>query len=137
MPNAAQVDAAVAAATEIFPEAASVSPKREKAITFFSAASNFESVRCPACGAHLSMDWWNDTMEGDSDGDSGFRLDSHETPCCGKSFTLNELKYDMPQAFGMFGLELMNPNVGVLPGDTVARLESLLGSRVTIVYQHL
>ena len=69
--------------------------------------------------------------------DSGFQLEAFPMPCCKAVFNLDELRYEGPQAFGKFGLELKNPNVGLITPEQLAAMESALETRLRIVYMHL
>ena len=86
--------------------------------------------------AQIELDWWQKAMDADFNGD-GFRLRPHVVPCCNQSYNLDQLNYDWPQAFGRFGLEFMNPNVGILPAEAVSALETALGTSLRVIYAHL
>jgi hypothetical protein len=131
-----EVDEAVRLARAAWPAADSVSAHRETAVQFFDCGGNFEAAYCPHCGREFPISLWQDLMSADY-GEDGFILTAHEMPCCGTSATLNDLRYDWPQAFGTFALEVMNPNVAE-PGPEVLRsLGSALGSPLRVVRQHL
>jgi hypothetical protein len=123
-------------ASWLFPKADQVEPITPNQVIFFDAGGNFEGVFCPACGFDLTPKWWGETIEQDHS-DSGFRLESYKTPCCGGSFTLNELHYEWPQALGSFALSIQNPNIGLLDSETKQVLEAALGTPLRVVYQHL
>jgi hypothetical protein len=135
VPSDAQISNAATLAGRLMPRASVVSPQINSGIRLFDAGSNFESVHCPGCGKKVSIDWWHETLDAD-EGEDGFALAQHRMPCCGSSFTLNQLTYDWPQAFGRFGLEIMNPNIGRLSGDVVAQFEKVLGSTLRVIYAH-
>lgn len=118
------------------PKADSIEPEVSEAIRFHDAGSNLESIFCPRCAAKINIDWWQDRMDDDWD-EEGFRLERYEAPCCGALLTLNELKYDWPQAFGRTSWTVQNADVGEL--DEMARedLEAAAGTPLVVVYQHL
>lgn len=135
VPTADHVKDAEALARSMFPQADAISPQHSDGIRFFDAGSNFESVTCPGCGAQIELDWWQKAMDADSKGD-GFGLRPQVMPCCNWPYTLDRLNYEWPQAFGSFGLELVNPNVGILPAEAVAALETALGTSLRVIYAH-
>jgi len=135
-PADSQISVALAAAERFFPDADSIESLISDTIQFFDAGSNFEAAYCPACDTLLPLDWWQDAMDADY-AESGFRLEPTRTPCCGRSLTLNELRYDWPQAFGRFDLTVQNPNVGDVAADVLEALEAALGTRLRVIHQHL
>ncbi len=109
---------------------------RTKAIRFHDAGSNFESIACPCCAAEVSIDWWQDRMDDDS-AEEGFRLQRYPVPCCNAALTLNELRYESPQAFGRTSWTVRNANIGELEAGHLQELEVAAGAPLTAVYQHL
>lgn len=103
---------------------------------FFDAGANFESVSCPVCEVELDMDWWSEKMSEDYDGE-GFRLGLLETPCCKSKITLNDLRYDFHQAFGVCAVEGMNLNIGALTDQQLAEAERVFGTPLSVVYTHI
>jgi len=101
---------------------------------FRDCGENFESVRCPHCDATLDVEVWHDLMDGDFSEKEGFRLDALSMPCCGATPTLNELRYEWPQAFRRFALIATHLG-GKVPQELLARLESALGCRLRVIYQ--
>jgi hypothetical protein len=136
VPSEKQVSDAVGLASQLFSDADDISPIRSERIRLFDCGSNFEAVYCPACGKELDLEWWGDMMDQDF-ANGGFDLLSLTMPCCGKQFTLNDLRYDWPQAFGLFGLRIRNANVGHLPNETVGQFAALLGGSVRVVYSYV
>jgi hypothetical protein len=126
----------VAVLKRLAPSAASIVPQVSEAIRFHDAGANFESIRCPRCGAEISIDWWQERMDDDSAGD-GFRLDSYAAPCCGHTLTMSQLIYDWPQAFGRTSWTVQNANVGEIDAEAKAQLEVAAGFPLVVVYQHL
>jgi hypothetical protein len=103
---------------------------------FHDAGSNWETTYCPVCRKEIQTDWWQDRMEEDYDGE-GFKLASYATPCCGTLLTLNDLDYDMDQAFGVATVVGQNLNLGHLSSEQIKDAERLMGTPLTIVYCHL
>jgi|SRR5215831_11928164 len=118
------------------PSADSVEPEVSKAIRFHDAGSNFESISCPRCAADISIDWWQDRMDDDSV-DEGFRLERYSVPCCNTPLTLNELRYESPQAFARTSWTVQNANIGVLEERDRRELEAAAGTPLITIYQHL
>lgn len=102
---------------------------------FFDCGENFERVFCPSCRSEIPAEWWKDRM--DEDSDNGFKLDAYATPCCGKKSTLHDLVYEWPQGFGCFALDAMNPNIGLLENDHKREFETILGTKLRVIYQHI
>jgi hypothetical protein len=50
--------------------------------------------------------------------------------------SLNDLVYSWPSGFARYTLEAMNPGLGSLPERVHARLESVLGCRVRVIWAH-
>jgi len=106
-------------------------------LRFFDAGANFTEVRCPSCRTNVSLEDWDDWMNEDSDGEA-FRLSPKRLGCCdGVPVTLNDLKYEFHQAFGLCAVEGMNLDKGALSGADIEILENLLGTRISVVYQHI
>jgi hypothetical protein len=118
------------------PSADSITPEVSEAIRFHDAGANFEHIRCPRCGSEISIDWWQDRMDDDSEGD-GYRLSSYATPCCGEPLTLSDLTYEWPQAFGRTSWTVQNSNLGELNQAAKAELEKAAGFPLIVVRQHL
>lgn len=76
-------------------------------------------------------------MDEDSDGEDGFKLAAYAVPCCRKEYTLHDLAYDWPQAFGRFALDAMNPNIGELDAKFKREFEKILGTKLRVIYQHI
>jgi len=118
------------------PSADRIEPEVSRAIRFHDAGSNFEGIFCPRCAAEISIDWWQERMEDDS-AEEGFRLGRYSVPCCNTPLTLNELRYESPQAFGRTSWTLQNANIGELKERDLRELEAAAGTPLTTVYQHL
>lgn len=110
---------------------------QKKHIQFFDCGSNLETITCPWCSSDIPVDWWGTTMSSDYDKKSGFKLNEYRLPCCSSPASLDKLVYDFHQAFGCFALSAMNPKIGKMPDDALSKIESALGCKVSVVYQHI
>jgi hypothetical protein len=148
VPDAAKRQRARDRFAEIAPDADELEIKVTEKIEFFDCGANFERVLCASCGAGIPGDWWQDRMDEDSgvdgwqdrmdeDSGDGFKLASYATPCCGKKCTLHELVYEWPQGFGRFALDAMNPNIGELEDKYKREFETILGTKLRVIYQHI
>jgi hypothetical protein len=135
VPDAAKQRRARDRFTELAPEADEIEIKVSQKVEFFDCGANFERVLCPWCGSEIPVEWWQDRM--DEDSDDGFKLAPYATPCCGKKCTPHELVYEWPQGFGCFALDAMNPNIGELEDKYKREFESILGTRLRVIYQHI
>ena len=115
-----------------FPDADGVHEQEHDEVTFVDAGSNFEVVGCPTCGKELDSGWWGDAMG--AAGDSGFADLSVTLPCCAAKSSLNDLRYEMPQAFARYVLEVVNPNVDDVPASLLGKLSQRLGSNLRVVW---
>jgi hypothetical protein len=102
-------------------------------VRFVDCGANFETVRCPSCGADVG-EWWSIVME--MGHEQQFRDLRVTTPCCAVRTTLNELVYSWPAGFARYTLEALNPGVGSLPDRVLERLENALGSEVRVIWAH-
>ncbi len=73
----------------------------------------------------------------DEDFDNGFKLAKYHTKCCMSAYTLHKMLYEWPQGFGRFALDAMNPNIGKLDDRPKDELETILGTKLRIIYQHI
>jgi hypothetical protein len=120
----------------IAPTAESVTAEAWPDVRFFDCGQNFKGLSCPRCESEISVEWWQDRMDDDTDGD-GFRLSAYEAPCCEAPVNLNELIYDWPQAFGRFCWTVQNANIGELNEAAKAELEVVAGFALVPIHQHV
>jgi hypothetical protein len=120
---------------EIAPEADEIEVRVSENVVFFDCGENFEHVFCPSCRSEIPAEWWKGRM--DEDSDNGFKLAAYATPCCGKKLTLHDLVYEWPQGFGCFALDAMNPNIGLLENEQKREFETILGTKLRVIYQHI
>jgi hypothetical protein len=118
------------------PNAEDITVETSEEIRFFDCGENFEGIVCPGCAAEINLEWWQARMDDDAK-EGSFRLASYVLPCCGARVTLNDLKYDWPQAFGRFRWEARNPGVGELTSANKADLEAAAGIALVFVRQHI
>lgn len=115
-------------------EAAGVFAEVESEVEFFHPGEFLESIRCPFCGSDL-QEWWGDTM------DVAFRTHFSElgvtVPCCQRSASLNELRYDRDAGFARFSIKAEYPRQPTLDATQLAQLEGLLGCALKQVFCHM
>ncbi|MFN0017497.1 MAG: hypothetical protein ACKVP0_04500 [Pirellulaceae bacterium] len=121
--------------TEIAPQADEIGIEVYDAVTFFNCGANCERILCPICSTEIPVTWWQDRM--DEDFENGFMLACYVIPCCGAQRTLHELVYEWPQGFGRFAINAMNPNIGKLEDRYKQEFETILGTQLRVIYQHL
>ena len=118
-----------------FPGATSVRALQHDSVGFVDAGQLFETVRCPACRAELSMGWWGEAMDAAAAGP--FQERAVITPCCGWLTSLERLDYHWPQGFASFVLEATNPGTADLPEGLLQTLERALGCELRVVWARL
>ena len=136
VPSAQSRERALERFRKLAPDADDIEIKVCDKTQFFECGANFERITCPACGAEIPMDWWQNRMDDDYTED-GFALSPYPVPCCQVLRSLNDLVYEWPQCFGRFALDAMNPNIGKLEPEVIAEFERILGTRVRAIYQHI
>ncbi len=136
VPQPDQQQAGLALFRQIAPDADEITVINQKTIRFFDCGANFECVRCPRCTEEIT-EWWGQCMDSDFSKETGFSLNAYTLPCCGEAESLDRLVYQWPQAFGRFRLSARNPNLGLLPVDSLRQIEAGIGCALVVVYQHL
>jgi hypothetical protein len=68
---------------------------------------------------------------------AGFRLEPLELPCCGARATLDELRYDWPQAFGRFDLSVGNPGVDAVSTDSLEQVSKAIGTSLRVIRRRI
>jgi hypothetical protein len=135
IPAQNQQSKAESAFLEIAPDSDEINSTVSDGIQFHDCGTNFENISCPYCGANLDMDWWKEMM--DQNYENGLKLQQNKLPCCGEHATLNELQYDSTQGFAKYSIEALNPNISELDNDQLFWMESILGCKLRVIYQHL
>lgn len=118
----------------LVPEADEVTVEVSDAIQFYNAGANWGITLCPGCGDEVPTEWWQHAM--DLAYVTGFCNLEAKLPCCNSTFSLNELRYDWPQGFARFALTARNPNVRGIEGDSLQRLETILGCPLRMIWTH-
>jgi hypothetical protein len=133
-PNERAAGDALAALRDLAPGASATEAVRHDDVTFVDQGANFEAVRCPACGAELDVDWWQEAME------AAHRVRFADlavvVPCCGVPASLNELDYDWPAGFARFVLEARDPGRQGPTDEELARVTAALGHPVRVIWAH-
>jgi len=133
-PEAEAAQKAGAVVAELAPEAEDIEAFAMDEIEFFDAGENFESAKCPHCGADLT-EWWPDAM--DRANELAFGDLSATMPCCGRPASLNDLVYEMPQGFAQFAISVTEPGIETLDGEALRRLGETLGHPVRAIWQRI
>ena len=100
---------------------------------FVDAGTNFQSVTCPWCDNAIDLDLWHDWMR--TAAAKEFKQLHVRTRCCDVTTSLNELRYDWPQGFARWCLEVMNPTAPL----SDAQLEDVaeaVGHQIRAIYAH-
>jgi hypothetical protein len=105
-------------------------------IHFIDCGENFENIKCPFCSTNISIETWQSWMGMDFDG-KGFILNWHKMPCCAANLTLHELNYSFPQGFARFQLIAMNPNIGRLSENQLAKFAQILECPIRVIYKRI
>jgi hypothetical protein len=133
VPSAAAREMAAGVLQRALLQADDVSDLVTRTVRFVDCGDNFETVRCPRCGADVG-EWWTLAMEAAHD--QQFADLRATTPCCGTTVSLNDLAYSWPAGFARYTLEVPNPGVGSLPKPIHQRLEQVLGGRLREIWAH-
>jgi hypothetical protein len=133
VPSAQARERAAEYVRTLLPFAEDVTCKVTRDVCFVDCGENFESVRCPRCGADLG-EWWAIAMEaGHEQRFADLRV---TTLCCGLKTSLNELEYAWPSGLARCVIEALEPGVGSLPVPSLQRLRQLLQCDVRVIWAH-
>ncbi len=132
--DASAAEAAGKAIAELTPRAEDIEAFALDEVEFFDAGENFESAKCPHCGADVT-EWWPEAM--DRAHDLSFGDLSVTMPCCGRPASLNDLVYDMPQGFAQFAISVSEPGIEELDGAAARRIGEALGHPVRAIWQRI
>jgi hypothetical protein len=134
IPPKERIEATYKLLSELRPDAQEIEVHSSEVPEFYVAAENLVSVFCPFCEADLGR-WWPEAV--DIWWKRGDRRDlSIQTPCCGRTTSVNDLDYDGPQGFGCVAFELMNPSLDLEP-EQLRQVEAALGVPVRIIWQRI
>ena len=101
---------------------------------FFDCGGNFENVFCPFCAADITARW-SDAMDKWWNSEDRRSL-AVKTPCCGRTTSLNDLDYVLPQGFACTAIKLMNGGPDLEPEER-EQVEAALGLSVRIIWSHI
>jgi hypothetical protein len=99
-------------------------------VQFIDAGQHFDGVTCPACGED-AMVWWGDAMS--ESAETGFTQFTLSAPCCGKTVSLDNLKYASPVGFASFCIELAYESNYPLKESDIIALQSMLGCEIKVI----
>ena len=124
--------------TDLFPNAQEVKLVHDEGVQFRDCGSNLEKINCPKCNAEISIDNWQELVDLDySEVRQEFKLDPIILDCCGYKCSINDLKYDFDQGFSTVEISVMNPRVGNITAGFQTEIESIIGCKVKIIFQHI
>lgn len=105
-------------------------------VQFIDCGSNLSAIKCPLCGSALDPGWWQNIM-GELSVDDGISMEEFTLPCCGRAADISRLLYDFDQGFSRYCLDILNPNINGLSGTQVSEIESIMGRKIKVIYQHI
>ncbi len=145
IPSSNTHDRAVTLLEEMLPDGEMCEAKSFETLQFIDAGENHEAVICPACGARLAlnsfqendpaMDWWFETQ----DAMQNLPIETIQTTmrCCNAVVPLTSVHFDWPAGFAHFELCIWNPNIDRNLNDSeMAKLEAVLGCKLRQVRAH-
>jgi hypothetical protein len=118
----------------VCPEAAEICVEITDQVRFEHCGQNFGKIYCPNCGQEIEQAWWSDRMSDDLAEDHSFTLRPFKMPCCGVERRLHDLKYEWPMGFAKFTVKARDANIGLVPADYLAALESAAGCALRVIY---
>lgn len=136
VPSAQAAQRGVHLLARLAPAGASGEPAHEVHFgktVFVDAGANFESVTCPWCGMAILLEQWQDWMGAAAS--TEFTQLNVRTRCCDVTTSLNELRYDWPQGFARWWLEVMNPTAQ-LSDTQIEVVAEAIGHPVRVVWAH-
>ncbi len=104
-------------------------------LQFIDCGENAEAIRCASCGAEIIVETWHAWMDEDWHGEEGFHLHRHDTPCCGRSITLNDLEYHHPQGFARWFVGARADNASDVTAENKRLLEAIAGLELRVIRQ--
>ena len=135
LPTAVQEAEATAVLRRLVPASESIISKTYDSTILIDSGANAHSVFCPACGREIDWGWWQTQMDVASRTD--FTNLSLTTACCGFATTLNDLRYDWPQGFSRWVVEVTSPGRMTLTDDEIARVGEVLGHEIREIWSHI
>lgn len=116
-----------------FPKATQVTITTTEQVHFIDAGSNWGRIFCPACGSELDTQIWQQAM--DAAYETEFMNLLMILPCCGATYSLNDLRYEWPVGFARFVIAIHNPNTD-LDSDKMHLVEQILGCALRKIWAH-
>lgn len=104
-------------------------------LQFIDCGKAFENIACSSCGATITVEQWHKWMDEDWQGEDGFHLHWHHTPCCQHEINLNTLIYTPPQGFARWFVSARNLGRGPLTAEEVTALEKVAGLPLRAIAQ--
>ncbi|WP_440300202.1 hypothetical protein [Huintestinicola butyrica] len=101
---------------------------------FIDCGSNLEYIKCPCCNADISFEWWGEQVDKAIEND--FESLDVTMPCCGKSSSLNDLKYHFPCGFACAEFVVENPE-SELGNENIIELEKILDTKLRVIHCHM
>ena len=81
-------------------------------VEFFDCGSALNHISCPRGGAAVPLDWWQQKMDEHYKSDHFFVLEE-DMPCCSKTVSLNDLRYEAPCGFASLCFTVRDPEEAV------------------------
>ena len=81
-------------------------------VEFFDCGSALNHISCPRCGAAVPLDWWQQKRDEHYKSDHFFVLEE-DMPCCSKTVSLNDLRYEAPCGFASLCFTVRDPEEAV------------------------
>ena len=126
--NAARAEAAVTALSRLV-EADEITFEQHDKPEFVDCGSGLSEIRCPRCGAVVPMDFWKEKMD-EMSGEDHFFILEQELPCCGKTVSFNDLRYDKTCGFSELVFTIRNPR-----GEVGAEVIDALSERFGLLFR--
>lgn len=118
---------------KLFPRADEITIQRFEELEFIDAGVNMGAVECPECGKDVS-DWWMAAL-GEWH-ESGKKDLKRRSPCCKKSSSLDQFKFEWPVGFARVVIDIMNPAREQTAKD-VAAIEQAVKCPLRVIWQHI
>jgi len=121
---------------QIAPKSEEIESIEYNKIQFIDCGTNLEVIKCPLCGSNLDIEWWRNQLDEQYD-DEGVNIVDFILPCCKGITDISKLQYDFDQGFSKYCLEMMNPDIGLLSKVQIGEIETIMGKKIKVIYQHI
>lgn len=101
---------------------------------FVDCGANLERISCPQCGTELDFGSWGEMM--DKAAEDEFMSLETEMPCCKKTVSLNNLKYEFPCGFACCSVCIHNPEQFVKE-NMIDIIQNTIGDGIRIIEFHI